>query len=100
VSDDAEKYWENLAQHLHVHPVVAVAKPGDTILVGFDHRLSEEEFEEMTARLRTIGDDLGIRFGVIEGASSMIVVRSDLDVNGAPMRRRETLESDEVPGER
>lgn len=79
---------------------VAIAKPGDTILVGFDHRLSDEEFEEMTARLRAVGDDLGIRFGVIEGASSIVVVRPELDANGAPMRRRETLEGYEQAGER
>lgn len=64
--------------------VAAIARPGDTILVGYDHRLSDEEFQEMTSRLRTIGDDLGIRFGVIEGASSVIVVRSEGDIDGVP----------------
>lgn len=98
---DAEEYWKNLAQNLNTNSSSAtVARPGDTILVGFDHRLSDEEFEEMTARLRAIGDDLGVRFGVIEGASSMIVVRPELDANGAPMRRRETLEGYEEAGER
>ena len=102
---DDQLYWRHEADAVERATIrggfkSAEAKPGDTILVGYDHRLSDEEFEEMTSRLRTIGDDLGIRFGVIEGASSVIVVRSDLDVNGAPMRRRETLESDEVPGER
>jgi hypothetical protein len=75
-------WWEEQAEVLapaSVVQVAAVAKPGDTILVGYDHRLDEEEFEEMTTRLRAVGDELGIRFGVIEGASSVIVVRKEGD---------------------
>jgi hypothetical protein len=57
----------------------AIAKPGDTILIGYDHRLSDGEFTEMTDRLRSMGEELGVQFGVIEGASSVTVVRSEAD---------------------
>lgn len=67
--------------------IAAVAKPGDTVLIGFDRLMTDEEFNAMRDRLRPLKDQLGIQIGVVEGASSMVVVRPELDVNGAPLKR-------------
>lgn len=60
---------------------VAVAKPGDTVLIGLNTRYSDEEYEILVDHLQPLKRELGIRIGIIEDVSSMIVVRSG---EGAP----------------
>jgi hypothetical protein len=81
LTDGQRAWWEEHAEALAPTPAVqlaAIAKPGDTILVGYDHRLSDKKFQEMTDRLRSIGEELGVQFGVIEGASSVTIVRPEV----------------------
>ena len=79
--------------------LAAVAKPGDTVLIGFAHSLTDEDIEALDESFRPLIDQ-GIKVGYMDQVTSMVVVRPGLDVNGAPLRRTETLEGYEVEGER
>lgn len=89
ITDEARGWWIAQADDLAAPAITlaAVAKPGDTVLIAFDHLMGDDEFNTMRDRLRPLKEQLGIQIALIEGASSMIVVRPELDVNSAPMRR-------------
>lgn len=78
--------------------IAAVARPGDTVLIGFAHNLTDEEIEAIDENFRPLIEQ-GIKIGYLDQVTSMAVVKGG-DVSGAPPRRRETLEGYEVEGER
>lgn len=80
ITDEARSWWIAQANDLAapVTRFAAVAKPGDTILIGFDRLMDDDEFNAMKDCLRPLKEQLGIQIGLIEGASSMIVVRPEV----------------------
>jgi hypothetical protein len=78
----------------------AFARPGDTIMIGFDRSLTDAELEQLGEDFQGFTDATGVHIAFVEHAVTMVVARPEYDVNGAPLRRRETLEGYEVEGER
>lgn len=59
------------------HTLAAVARPGDTILIGFARRMSDEELEGMRSDFEQFTEVTGIHIAFVEGATSMVVARPD-----------------------
>lgn len=66
--------------------IAAVAKPGDTIMVGMDVVVTDQEYQLLLERYQPLLES-GIRVFLVEHCTSMVVVRPELDVNGAPLKR-------------
>jgi len=83
--------------HVDVRPhIAAVAKPGDTVLIGFEGSLCEDDIDAIDASFRPF-IDAGIQIGFLDKVTGMVVLRPGID----PANRvRETLEGCEEPGER
>lgn len=65
--------------HIDVRPhIAAVARPGDTVLIGFAHSLTDEDIEAMDRSFRVLADQ-GIKIGYLDQVTSMVVVRGDSD---------------------
>lgn len=65
--------------HMDIRPhIVALARPGDTILIGFSHNLTDEEIEAMDDHFRPI-IDAGIKVGFLDQVTSMVVVRAETE---------------------
>jgi len=63
--------------HVDVRPhIAAVARPGDTVLIGFAHSLTDEEIEALDESFRPIMDR-GIKIGFMDQVTSMVVVLGD-----------------------
>lgn len=56
---------------------VAVARPGDTIMIGFDHQLTDDELTELQDAFEGFSGTTGIHIAFIENASSMVVARPE-----------------------
>lgn len=54
----------------------AIARPGDTLLVGFGHSLSDKDIEALRDSFRPLTDQ-GIKIGFMDQVTSMVVVRPD-----------------------
>jgi hypothetical protein len=54
--------------------LAAVAKPGDTILIGFAHELYEEDIEALDRDFKPLTEQ-GIKVGFMDNVTSMVVVR-------------------------
>lgn len=54
--------------------VAAVAKPGDTVLIGFAHQLTDEDIEALDESFRPLIDQ-GIKIGFMDQVTSMVVVK-------------------------
>lgn len=74
--------------HVDIRPhIAAVARPGDTVLIGFAHNLTDAEIEAIDESFRPL-IERGIKVGFLDQVTSMVVVKgSELDVNGAPRER-------------
>ena len=59
--------------------IATVARPGDTILIGFDHTLDEVELESLYESFEDFTQTTGIHIAVVERATSMVVARPDRD---------------------
>lgn len=83
--------------HVDVRPhIVAVARPGDTVLIGFAHALTDEDIEALNESFQPLIDEGRIKVGYMDQVTSMVVVKGpERDVSGAPLTR--TL-ADENPG--
>jgi len=57
----------------------AVARPGDTILVGLDRALSDEELEHLQDEYENLTEQTGVHIVLLENVTSMTVVRDDRD---------------------
>jgi hypothetical protein len=55
----------------------AVARPGDTILVGLDRALSDEELEHLVDEFENLTEETGVHIVLLENVTSMTVVRDD-----------------------
>lgn len=55
---------------------MAVARPGDTILLTCDRMLSDEEYEVLRERLSPIREMTGVRIAVVDGITSATVLQA------------------------
>lgn len=53
---------------------IAVARPGDTILIGFSHELDDETIEAFDEHFRPYVE-AGIKIGYLDQVTSMIVIK-------------------------
>lgn len=74
--------------HVDVRPhIAAVARPGDTVLIGFAHALTDEDIEALDESFRPLVDQ-GIKVGYMDQVTSMVVFKGpEPDANGAPLTR-------------
>lgn len=56
--------------------VAAVAEPGDTILIGFDRTLEDEDLESLREGFEGFTEVTGVHVAYVEHATSMVVARS------------------------
>lgn len=56
--------------------LAAVARPGDTILVGFSRELKDEDIEALDESFQPLVEK-GIQVGYMDLVSSMVVTRPD-----------------------
>jgi hypothetical protein len=54
--------------------LAVIARPGDTVLIGFEHQLTDEDIEAMDRSFRPIVEQ-GIKIGYLDQVTSMVVVR-------------------------
>ena len=59
--------------------VAAVARPGDTVLIGLRDRLCDEELGYMIEDFKEFTETTGIHIALVEGVTSMTVARPDAD---------------------
>lgn len=52
----------------------ATASPGDTLIVGFDRAISDDEYEEFQSRFRPLIDQ-GVKVFLVEHCTSLAVVK-------------------------
>lgn len=65
--------------NLNIVPqIAAVARPGDTILVGFGYALSDAEIEEIERNFRPLVNQ-GIKIGFIDQVTSMVVAKGSAE---------------------
>ncbi len=63
--------------HIDVRPhIAAIARPGDTVLIGFAHELSDEEIAAIDENFRPLVEQ-GIKIGFLDQVTSMVVVRGE-----------------------
>lgn len=66
--------------------IAAVAQPGDTILIGFDHALTDEEMDVLREQFEGWLDTTKVHLAFVDQVTSMVVVKGPAqDVNGAPL---------------
>lgn len=73
--------------------IAAAARPGDTILIGFDRSLSDEELDQLREDFADFTETTGVHIAFVEHATSMVVA-------GPERPRTVTLEGYDEPGER
>lgn len=59
--------------------IAALARPGDTILIGFDRSLSDAELDELREGFQDFTETTGVHIAFVEHAASMVVSRPDID---------------------
>lgn len=57
--------------------LAAIARPGDTILIGFDRTLSDEELDQLREDFEHFTETTGVHIGFVEHATSMVVMRPE-----------------------
>ena len=66
--------------HVDVRPhIAAVARPGDTVLIGFADRLTDEDIDALDESFRPLIEQ-GIKVGFMDNVTSMVVFRPDEEV--------------------
>lgn len=55
--------------------VTAVARPGDTIMIGFNRTLDDEELEDLREAFQGFTDATGVHIGFVEQVAAMVVAR-------------------------
>ncbi|MFB4312917.1 hypothetical protein [Actinomadura sp. 21ATH] len=66
---------EHLKDQIAVQIVnAAVARPGDTLIIAFDRRLSNAEIDSIGTHFQ---EQLGIRVALVEGATGFAVYRPE-----------------------
>lgn len=59
--------------------IAAVARPGDTVLIGFDRTLTDSELADLREGFQGFTETTGVHIGFVEHATSMVVARPDED---------------------
>lgn len=59
--------------------LAAVARPGDTVLIGLADRMTDEELGYLVEDFKQFTETTGIHIALVEGATSMVVARPDDD---------------------
>lgn len=57
--------------------IAALARPGDTILIGFDRSLTDEELDDLREDFQDFTSTTGVHIGFVEHVTSMVVARPD-----------------------
>lgn len=55
--------------------MAALARSGDTILIGFDRSLSDEELDQLREDFTKFTEMTGVHIGFVEHVTSMVVAR-------------------------
>jgi hypothetical protein len=73
--------------HVDVKPhIAAVARPGDTVLIGFNRALSDNELDQLREDFEGFSETTGVHIVFVEQVSSMVVAKGpERDVNGASL---------------
>jgi hypothetical protein len=56
--------------------IVALARPGDTILIGFAHNLTDDDIAAMDESFKPLVD-AGVKIGFLDQVTSMVVIRPE-----------------------
>jgi hypothetical protein len=56
--------------------LAALARPGDTILIGFAHNLTDDDIEAMDENFKPLVEQ-GIKIGFLDQVTSMVVIRPE-----------------------
>lgn len=62
---------------------VAVAHPGDTVILHMEDRLSDDEYEAFKAHWSELSDQTGVHVAMVEGVSGVVVVRGGSEEDAA-----------------
>lgn len=54
--------------------MAAVVKPGDTLVVGFNYHLTEEDIEALTEAWAPLGG-MGVKVAFADGVADMVIIR-------------------------
>lgn len=66
--------------HIDIRPhIAAIARPGDTVMIGIDRSLTDEELDTLREQFEAFMDTTGVHVAVVENVTSMAVVRPDED---------------------
>lgn len=57
--------------------IAAVAQPGDTILIGFAHPLTDEDIEAMDANFGPLIRETGVKIGYLDNVTGMVVIKGE-----------------------
>lgn len=57
--------------------VAAIARPGDTIMLGFDRTLSDDELEQLREDFSGFTEKTGVHIAFVEHVTSMVVARPE-----------------------
>lgn len=55
----------------------AFAQPGDTIMIGFDRSLTDEELDQLREGFEHFTETTGVHIGFVEHATSMVVAKGE-----------------------
>jgi hypothetical protein len=55
----------------------AFAQPGDTILIGFDRSLTDEELDALRESFEDFTEVTGVHIGFVEHVTSMVVAKGE-----------------------
>lgn len=57
--------------------LAAVARPGDTVIIGLTDVLTDEEHQALVEQWAPIREELGIKIALMEGVSSIVIARPE-----------------------
>jgi hypothetical protein len=63
--------------------IAAVARPGDTIMIGFDRTLTDEELDDLREGFEGFTNTTGVHIAFVEHATSMAVARAQGETDDA-----------------
>lgn len=67
--------------HIDIKPHIAtIARPGDTVLIGFSHSLTDEDIDALDESFKPLIEQ-GIKVGFMDQVTSMVVFRPDEDAD-------------------
>ncbi len=58
--------------------IAAIARPGDTIMLGFDRTLADEELESLAEGFKGFTDATGVHIAFVEHVTSMVVAEGEV----------------------